>query len=130
MREGTGADPAAGPTSEAVTETQPAPELATPREQGPITFASPLVSDLPEIDGRSISELIMSSPLFPPVEGLPEDYWKSQTCSNCHEWTQDRLCEQANVYLSENMQRSLEKPHPFGGALKLGLKSWAAGGCQ
>jgi hypothetical protein len=68
--------------------------------------------------------------MFPPIEGLPESYWKSQNCSSCHQWTRERLCTQANTYLSLNMQRSLSKQHPFGGVMKRSLKSWAAGGCQ
>jgi len=100
------------------------------KEAGPVTFASPLESDLETISGRSLAELIEQTPLFPPVEGLPESYWKTQTCSSCHQWTQERLCTQANTYLSLNMQRSLSKQHPFGGVMKRSLKSWAAGGCQ
>ncbi|MGR3620821.1 caspase family protein [Pseudophaeobacter sp.] len=106
-----------------------APEVV-PREAGPVTFASPLVSDLAQINGLSLSEIITQFPAFPPVEGLPESYWKSQTCSSCHQWNRDRLCTQANTYLSLNMQRSLNKQHPFGGGLKRSLKAWAAGGCQ
>ncbi len=78
----------------------------------------------------SARELSVAEPLFPPVEGLPDEYWKNQHCSNCHEWTRERICTQANTYLSLNMQRSLDKAHPFGGVLKRSLKAWAAGGCQ
>jgi hypothetical protein len=94
-----------------------------------VTFSQALISEIPQVSGRSIADLIQSSPLFPPVEGLPESYWKDQKCSNCHEWTQDRICTQANTYLSLNMQRSLSKQHPFGGALKQNLRKWAAAGC-
>ena len=120
--EGTVAD--AGPAS--------AQASAEPRhsEAGPVTFASPLVSELEQISGRSLAELIDQTPMFPPIEGLPESYWKSQNCSSCHQWTRERLCTQANTYLSLNMQRSLSKQHPFGGVMKRSLKSWAAGGCQ
>ena len=76
------------------------------------------------------AEVVDLSPMFPPIEGLPESYWKEQTCSACHQWNRERLCDQGNTYLSLNMQRSLSKQHPFGGALKRTLKSWAAGGCQ
>lgn len=109
---------------------EPAPvdpaQTATPDA---VTFTQALLSEVPEVAGRSIAELIESSPLFPPIEGLPEAYWKDQQCSNCHQWTQERICEQATSYLSLNMQRSLSKQHPFGGALKQNLKTWAAGGC-
>lgn len=103
-----------------------------PRQQeaGPVTYASPLVSELSQISGLSLAEIIEQAPMFPPIEGLPESYWKTQTCSSCHQWNRDRLCEQANTYLSLNMQRSLNKQHPFGGVMKRSLKSWAAGGCQ
>ncbi|MEY8830155.1 caspase domain-containing protein [Sedimentitalea sp. XS_ASV28] len=109
----------------AVPATPPAPAAA-----GPISFETALVSDLPEISGRSIAELIKMSPLFPPVEGLPEEYWKQQTCSNCHQWTQERLCDQAGAYLSASMERSLDKKHPFGGAFKRHLRTWAEAGCN
>lgn len=109
---------------------KPAPEPARRPASTDITFKSPLESELPAVSGRSIADLIASSPLYPPVEGLPEAYWKDKTCSNCHQWTQDRLCTQANAYLSLNMQRSLDKKHPYGGALKRHLKTWAAGGCK
>lgn len=104
----------------------PAPVPAT----NAVTFTQALLSDVPEVSGRSIAELIESSPAFPPFEGLPEEYWKDQKCSNCHQWTQERICKQANTYLSLNMQRSLSKQHPFGGALKQNLKTWAVGGCK
>lgn len=130
LREGSGQDP----VGEGVT---PAPEVAaipkpaTPAEpSGPITFDTAIVSELEAVSGRSIAELIKMSPLFAPVEGLPEDYWKDKTCSNCHQWTQERLCEQAGAYMSANMERSLDKKHPFGGALKRHLKVWAEAGCK
>jgi uncharacterized caspase-like protein len=95
-----------------------------------LTFDTPLVSEDPEINGRSIAELISATPFYPPVEGLPESYWKGQVCSNCHQWTQERICEQATTYVQANRQRSLEKPHPFGGPFKQNLRIWAEAGCQ
>ena len=77
-----------------------------------------------------LEELIQSSPLFPPVEGLPEEYWKEQECSNCHEWEQANLCTQANSYLSDRGGENLTKRHPFGGAFKLNLRNWAQSGCE
>ena len=128
LRDRNGNDPAGtGPVETAPLAAAPAEETKTP---GIVTFASPLQADLPEVDGRTIAELIGAAPLFPPIEGLPEALWKDQSCSNCHEWTRERICTQANTYLSLNMQRSLEKEHPFGGVLKRNLKAWAAGGCQ
>lgn len=131
MKGNSGTDPHVG--EDATTAAMPAPDPALPAkvaETGPVTLASPLVSDLPEVSGRTIAQLIQGSPLYPPVEGLPESYWKGQTCSNCHQWNPERLCQQANTYLSLNAQRSLDKQHPYGGVFKRNLKSWAAGGCQ
>lgn len=112
-------------------ETADVPAAPQPVEPAStVSFTQALLSEVPEVAGRSISELIKSSPIYPPIEGLPEAYWKGQNCSNCHEWTQERICTQANTYLSQNAERSLNKQHPFGGALKLNLKIWAVGGCK
>ncbi|MBK0327147.1 caspase family protein [Rhodobacteraceae bacterium F11138] len=129
LQKQSGQDPVGeGVTPEPEIAATPAPEPEA--EPGSITFDTVLASDQPAISGRSIAELVQGSPLYPPIEGLPEAYWKDKSCSNCHQWTQDRLCTQANSYLSLNMQRSLDKKHPFGGALKRHLKTWAAGGCK
>ena len=95
-----------------------------------ITFQSQLAIGSPEIDGRSIEELLQGSPLFPPIKGLPESIWIDETCSNCHLWKRDTLCEQAKVYLGKNAERSLAKQHPYGGFFKKALSAWANGGCQ
>ncbi len=129
IRKKNGHDPEGGDLAAAqkpATETAPVEETKTP---GIITFLSPLDAEVPEVKGQSIADLIASSPIFPPIEGLPDELWKDQNCSNCHEWTRERICTQAETYLSLNMQRSLDKAHPFGGALKRSLKAWAAGGC-
>lgn len=125
-----GTDPAGnGVLAQETTKAEPSkPAPVTSADS--VTFTQALLSEVPEVSGQSIADLIDSSPLFPPVEGLPESYWKGQKCGNCHQWNQDRICTQANSYLSLNMQRSLSKQHPFGGALKRNLKIWAAGGCQ
>jgi len=83
----------------------------------------------PEI-GNSIEMLIQGSPLFPPFEGLPDELWKDQSCSNCHEWTREALCTQATVYTGQNAERSLALEHPYGTAFKQTLRAWATGGCQ
>ena len=129
IQQGTSHDPEGDgiPVEEAApVQVEAKPSIPT----GPITFESPLVSVLPELSGKTIAEMIEATPLFAPIEGLPEEYWKGKNCSDCHQWNSERLCVQANVYLSLNMQRSLDKQHPFGGALKRNLKAWAAGGCQ
>ncbi|WP_333869310.1 MULTISPECIES: caspase family protein [Leisingera] len=126
---GAGQDPQAG-TEAPPAAAEDAPAAVALVETGPITFASPLDTDAAAISGLTLAEAVTRSPSFPPVDGLPESYWKDQSCSSCHQWTRERLCTQGNTYLSLNMQRSLGKQHPFGGALKQALKSWAAGGCQ
>lgn len=95
-----------------------------------VKFDLPLSAPGSVIDGAVLSDIINMSPMFPPVEGLPDEFWKEQSCSNCHEWTMDRLCDQANVYLTLSGQKSLEKPHPFGGIFKRNLRQWATGGCE
>ena len=111
--------------------TPAATEEAAPEEPVvAVTFSAPLTVGTPEVIGKSLEELIQSSPLFPPVEGLPEEYWKEQECSNCHEWEQANLCTQANSYLSDRGGENLTKRHPFGGAFKLNLRNWAQSGCE
>ena len=82
------------------------------------------------IVGKTIAEIVKGSPLFPPVEGLPESYWKEEQCSNCHMWTQDDLCTQAQFYLTDAGLNNLKKQHPLGGTFKQNLKVWAEGGCR
>ncbi|WP_439123265.1 caspase family protein [Marivita sp.] len=124
------------PVGEGVSAPAEETELAMVAEQerstvpNVVKFDTPLVAPGSVIDGILLSEITALSPMFPPVEGLPDEYWKDQSCSNCHEWTQERLCDQSNVYLNLSGQKSLEKPHPFNGLLKRNLRQWAAGGCQ
>ncbi len=95
-----------------------------------LAFSDPLQSVVPQLSGRSISQVIASSPIFPPIPGLPEVVWQNKPCSNCHQWTEAALCEQASRYLVAQAERSLEKPHPFGGPFKAALRDWAKGGCR
>lgn len=104
--------------------TEPAAEVVA------VTFSAPLTVGTPEVIGKSIEELIAGTPLFPPVEGLPEEFWKEQTCSNCHEWEQANLCDQGKTYMSDAGGENLSKQHPYGGAFKLNLRNWAQGGCE
>ncbi len=94
-----------------------------------VTFAGPLPSGDPGIIGRSIEELIKSEPHYPPFEGIPDELWKGQHCANCHQWTRDRICEQAQTYLTEEASRAMQKPHPLGVTFKQNLRNWAAAGC-
>ena len=95
-----------------------------------VTFAAPLAIGSPDIVGRSLEQLIAGSPLFPPIEGLPDDFWKGQPCANCHAWRQENLCDQASTYLAKDEATLLAKPHPYGGSFKTVLKAWAEGDCK
>jgi len=125
---GNGSDPDLGPAPTITASLMDAP-LTEQVEAGPITFTSKLKSELEQVNGLSLGELVHQSPMFPPVAGLPEEYWKDQSCSNCHNWSREALCTQAGTYLTADLQRSLSKQHPFGGVMKQALRSWAAGEC-
>jgi hypothetical protein len=71
----------------------------------------------------------MLSPLYSPIEGLPEELWKTQTCSSCHAWTREALCTQGKTYVTAADDSAVSKDHPFGGVFKRGLKGWAAADC-
>ncbi|MDO9524584.1 MAG: caspase family protein [Gemmobacter sp.] len=105
----------------------PAPSTA---EQATLTFTTALTVGGENVAGKSIEQLAKSSPLFAPIDGLPEELWKGQTCSNCHAWTQSALCDQGKTYLAQSGERALSKQHPFGGPFKRALRVWAGGGCQ
>lgn len=96
----------------------------------PITFEGTLQFGSPEIIGQSIAGLMTASPVFPPIEGLPDEVWKGKACSDCHQWERENLCEHGGRYLALSAQRSLGKEHPFGGSFKQTLRAWAAGGCN
>ena len=102
-----------------------------PLEQDkPLTFRSLLITGGDRIAGQTIENVIAGSPAFPPFEGLPEELWKGQTCSNCHEWTKEALCTQGKTYISAANADALTKQHPFGGGFKIHLRDWADTGCQ
>lgn len=103
---------------------------AAPADATAVTFRTPLAAGDATIVGKSIEQLITSQPLFPPFEGVPDELWKGQQCSNCHQWNHERICEQAKFYIGEQAERSFEKPHPLGPEFKKHLRSWAQGGCQ
>ena len=129
---------ASGQTQTAALAPEPEPEPAEEPARatvptapaGDITFTQPLTIGTTQIIGRSIADLIDGSPLFPPIEGLPEELWKDQKCSNCHAWTQAALCDQGKTYVAANNTRAVEKSHPYGGAFKQTVKSWASTGCK
>lgn len=128
LSKGTGHDP----VGEGVTETAalaPAPADAVPATAD-VRFDTPLTNGGEGVLGRTIAELIAAEPLFAPIEGIPDEMWKGQTCANCHNWERANICEQAGRYLASNAEASLKKPHPYGGSFKSNLRNWAAGGCN
>ncbi len=82
------------------------------------------------VRGQTINQLVLGTPQFPPIEGLPDELWKDQNCSNCHQWTPEALCDQAQTYVNRPEAGNVTKQHPYGGGLKVNLRRWALGGCQ
>lgn len=107
---------------------EPDPKPAAP-STGTYTFGTPLRDGGPEVSGRTFEQLIVGQPLYPPFEGVPDELWKGQKCTNCHQWTRELLCEQGQFYLGLDATRSLQKPHPYGGGFKNNLRAWASQGC-
>lgn len=95
-----------------------------------MTFETPISDGTPEIIGLTIQQVFNSvSPQFPPIEGLPEELWKNQKCSNCHQWNRERLCEQGRFYVDRPDYDPMNKKHPLGGTFKVNIREWARAGC-
>jgi len=99
-------------------------------EAATLAFTTPLTTGGEGVQGRSIEALVKGSPLFAPIEGIPDELWKGQPCSACHNWTKAALCEQGTTYLAQSGERALSKPHPYGGPFKRALRVWAKAGCN
>lgn len=97
---------------------------------GTVSFNTPLAFGDGNIMGLTLSEIIDSSPAYPPIEGLPQELWKDKSCLSCHQWTREDLCVQANNYVSMDPMKYREKKHPFGGMLKINLRNWAQNDCR
>ncbi|MEE9454976.1 MAG: caspase family protein [Paracoccaceae bacterium] len=94
-----------------------------------VSYTEPLTLGSPEVIGKSIEQLIETKPMFSPIEGLPESYWKEQECGECHKWTQATLCDEGEFYLKQDNEDFLDQQHPFGGSFKQNLLIWAKDGC-
>ncbi|TPK60775.1 MULTISPECIES: caspase domain-containing protein [unclassified Mesorhizobium] len=105
---------------------QKIPKLAS---DDPIFFDVPIDFGDPEIDGKSIAELIKGEPRFSPVEGLDNSVWQGKHCDGCHEWNETRLCDQAKNFAANDVS-VLRLQHPLGTRFKVALAKWAQGGCK
>ena len=94
------------------------------------SFTSPVIDGDAAIIGRSLAELVAGSPLFAPIEGLPDEVWKGKQCSNCHQWTKQALCDQGVFYESNGTEFVARKDHPYGGTFKANVRLWAETGCK
>jgi hypothetical protein len=112
------------------TSASAAPETPPAPAQTGIGFETLLIAPGTAVDGKSIAALIQGSPLFAPIEGIPDSLWKDQTCSNCHAWTKEAICNQGQTYSTPNGSKAIEKQHPLGGAFKAALKTFALEGCK
>ena len=93
-----------------------------------LRFNQPLGND-PQNPPRSFKQLIDGSPMFAPIDGLPEELWLDKSCSNCHQWNAERLCEQGQFYLDKTTSMINRAKHPYGGFFKESLKLWTEEGC-
>ncbi|MEM7438316.1 MAG: hypothetical protein AAF393_01865 [Pseudomonadota bacterium] len=106
--------------------------MDTPGDGGPkaVTFSEPITGYTPDVEGKSLEDLLNGSPLHAPIDGLPDTLWKDKACSTCHQWSREDLCEQGKRYVSGALDLALTKPHPYGGGFKQSVNDWANQGCQ
>ncbi len=112
-----------------VVEEIPAPTENLEVTSGPSAFTDPITEGEAHIVGKSLAELIEGSPLYPPIEGLPDEVWKGKHCNDCHQWTQKDLCVQSTFYAENDESFISRKEHPYGDTFKLNLRLWAKAGC-
>jgi hypothetical protein len=124
----TGQSPRRAPGTDAQIGSQPQPVVAADGYQDIVRFDQPLPFGPVPINGRTLSELTQSIPLFPPVKEAEEALWQKQ-CPSCHRWERQSLCKQGEIFLA-NPRNALRQPHPFGGPFKVALMRWAKNGCQ
>jgi len=116
------------PSAPAAAGAAPAPgATAAIRPEDILRFDQPIPFGPFPLNGHSLKELIDTLPLFSPIEGLEESLWK-KNCTECHQWNQARLCEQAATYV-QTPRYALRVQHPFGGTLQIALMRWSKSGC-
>jgi len=107
----------------------PSGKAAAMRSEDVLRFDQPIPFGPFPVNGKSIKQMIAEhSPLFPPIEGLPDELWKKK-CTTCHKWNQERLCAQGKTY-AKTPRYALRHQHPFGGVYKIALMRWAKSGCK
>ena len=100
------------------------------RAEDALRFDQPIPFGPVPVNGHSLAEITTTfTPLFAPIEGLPDEVWKGKHCTSCHQWNHERLCEQAATYVKAP-RFALRIQHPFGGTLKVAMMRWAKSGCQ
>jgi len=120
--------PGAPPTaSAAALAAAPSGATIAVRPEDILRFDQPIPFGPYPLNGHSLKELIDTLPLFSPIEGLEESLWK-KNCTECHQWNQVRLCEQAATYV-QTPRYALRVQHPFGGTLQIALMRWSKSGC-
>jgi hypothetical protein len=93
-----------------------------------LRFDQPVPFGTKPVRGQTLEQLANGEPLFPPIEGLPENLWK-KNCATCHKWDKARLCEQGASYV-KSAKGAFRHQHPYGGPYKLALMRWASSGCK
>lgn len=124
--------PEAAPAAPAVAAPEPAAAAALPENFGPFAFDTALQLGDPILDGRTLPELIVGTPAYPPFEGLPDELWKGQSCTGCHQWTREALCTQSKTYQTAQAERSLTaaaEAHPYGANFRKVLRRWGMDDC-
>lgn len=120
---GASRNPSAGPSA-----STPSAQATAPGSQDEVLrYSKPIPFGPYPVVGNSIEQLAAGIPLFPPLEGLPENLWK-KSCSNCHKWDRNSLCAQGTTYV-KNPQLTMRQSHPYSG-FKQALMEWAKSGCQ
>ncbi len=120
----------AAPAPDPVVEASAKPAELAPLAPEDLTMQTPLAVADQALAGKTIAMLIEGSPLFAPIEGLPDSVWSGRQCATCHVWNQEELCEVGGGYVTAQNTRALSKQHPYGGGFKRVLKTWAEGGCR
>jgi len=112
--------------AQAVTSAAKAP--ASAKIDTGLKFEQPVPFGVFPVRGQTLKELAKGTPLFSPLEGLDESFWKKK-CTTCHKWNKKRLCDQGRSYI-KSAKQVFRHQHPYGGPYKLALMRWSKSGCN